>query len=169
MRRCLPLFLLLCFLLSGCWDYKDLNKLSIVTGMAFDKDEHGNLKVLMEIVDRSSSPKKEGLRTRVVESTGRNMDEAAEKLSKGLDFELYFGAMAVVIFSKDAPAEELRKWLLENREVRETVYIIKSDDAGKLLQTEEDGGIASYKLRDILEASKEEKPLQLYLAEGKVK
>jgi spore germination protein KC len=167
MRRCLPLFLILCVLLSGCWDYKDLNKLSIVAGMAFDRDEYGNLKVLAEIIDRSSSPKKEGLRTRVVEATGRDMDEAEKALSKGLDFELYYGAMAVVIFSGDAPAEDLRKWLLNNREVRETVYIINSDDAGELLQTEEDGGIASYKLRDIMEASKDEKPLQLYLAEGK--
>ena len=162
MRRLIPL--LLCFVLSGCWDYKDLDKLSIVTGMAFDRAEAGRIKVTWEIVDRSSSPKKEGLRSRVFEQTGRDIDEAAQKLSKGLDFELYYGALAVVIFGQDTPRAELRQWLLDNREVRETVYVICAEEAGELLLNKEEDILAAYKLRDVLDASKDEKPLELYKA-----
>ncbi|MDR0326402.1 MAG: hypothetical protein LBI19_09945 [Oscillospiraceae bacterium] len=167
MRKYLAALLAFCFLpLSGCWDYKDLNKLSIVTGMAFDSAEDGKVKVTLEIVDRSSSPKKEGLRTRAVEVTGRDADEAVRKAAKGLDFELYFGAMAVAVFGKDTPYGDLRGWLLKNREVRETVYIVFAEEAGAMLHTEEDDGIAAYKLRDILDASKDAKPLELYKAGG---
>jgi spore germination protein KC len=162
MRKIIALLLPLCLLLSGCWDYKDLNKLSIVSGIAFDKAEDGGITVTLEIVDRSSSPRQDGLRTRAVEASGHDADSAVEKLAKGLDFELYFGVAAVAVFGKDTPREELKTWLLKNREVRETMYVIYADKAGEKLQTEEDGGIAAFKLRDILNASKEEKPLELY-------
>jgi spore germination protein KC len=160
------LIVLLCLLLSGCWDYKDLNKLSIVTGMAFDQAKDGKLKVTLEIVDRSSSPKKEGLRTRSVEVTEKNAKEAVQKAARGLDFELYYGALAVVIFGDGVKEGELLDWLHDNREVRETVYIVRAEKAGKKLQTEEDGGIAAYMLRDILDASEDAKPLELYRCRG---
>ncbi|MDR0293185.1 MAG: hypothetical protein LBH95_03420 [Oscillospiraceae bacterium] len=160
------LILWLCVFCSGCWDYKDIDKLSVVTGIGFDRAEGGGIKVTLEIVDRSSSPKKEGLRTRAVSGAGRTAEDAVQKLARGLDFEMYYGAMAVAIFGKDTPREELREWLLNKREVRQTVYVLYEDEAGKLLQTEEDGGIAAYKLRDILDASKREKPLELYRARG---
>jgi spore germination protein KC len=162
MRKFLIFLPVLCFLLSGCWDYKDLNKLSIVSGIAFDRGEGGGIKVTLEIVDRSSSTKKEGLRTRTVAGSAGDVNSAVEKLARGLDFELYYGAVAVAVFGKDVPREELEAWLFRNRELRETVYIIYADKAGEMLQSKEDGGIAAFKLRDILNASKEEKPLELY-------
>jgi len=161
-RKTVLLLLSVCFLLSGCFDYKDLNKLSIITGIAFDKAEEGGVTVTLEIVDRSSSPKKDGLRTRTVAESGRDAEEAVKKLTRGLDFELYYGAMAVVIFGKDVPRKELETWVLSKREVRETAYIIYADDAGAKLHTDEEDGIAAYKLRDILDASKGERPLELY-------
>jgi hypothetical protein len=143
-----------------------LNKLSIVTGMAFEDEEDGEVKISLEIVDRSAGPQQEGLRTRVVEGTGRDAGDAVGKLSKGLDFELYYGAMAVVIFGGDEPCLKALGWLMKNREVRETVYVVFDEKAGELLKTEEEGGIAAYKLRDILDASEDEKPLELYKMEG---
>jgi spore germination protein KC len=161
MRRLLAVILPLCFLLCGCWDYKDLNKLSIVTGMAFGDEG----KILLEIVDRTTGPKKDGLRTRVVEATGRDTQDAIDKLSKGLDFALYYGAMAVVIFDRDEPCPDVLDWLIKNREVRETVYVLFGDSG--LLQTEEEeNGIAAYTLRDIIDASEDEKPLELYKMVG---
>jgi len=162
MRKLFILLLPACLVLSGCWDYKDLNKLSIVSGIAFDNAEDSGITVTLEIVDRSSSPRSDGLRTRTVAMTGRDAESAVKELSKGLDFELYYGAVAVAIFGKDTPRDELKTWLLKKREVRETVYVIYADKAGEKLQTDEDGGIAAYKLRDILNASKEERPLELY-------
>jgi spore germination protein KC len=158
------LLLPLCIIFSGCLDYKDVNKLSIVAGMAFEKED--GIKISIEIVDRSSSQRQEGLRTRVVETSGDNIDCAIKKLSKELDFELYYGAMAVVIFQDEKPCPELIEWLIENREVRETVYVIFNEEAAGLLHSEEDGGIASYKLRDILDSTKDAKPLELYKLEG---
>ncbi|MCL2002789.1 MAG: hypothetical protein FWG72_02155 [Oscillospiraceae bacterium] len=166
MGRLLLVLALSFFLLSGCWDYKDLDKLSIVTGMAFEEGANGGVKVSLEIVDRSPSAEKEGLRTRVVEASGQDTDDAIGTLAKGLDFELYYGAMAVVIFGGNAPRPEIIGWLMNNREVRETVYVLFDDKAGAMLQTEEEDGIAAYKLRDILDASGEEKPLELYKVEG---
>jgi spore germination protein KC len=162
MRKLFALLLTLCLLLSGCWDYKDLNKLSVVSGIAFDNAADGGIKVTLEIVDRSSSPRSDGLRTRAVAESGRDAESAVEKLARGLDFELYYGAIAVAVFARDTPKAELKSWLLRKHEVRETVYVIYADDAGEMLQTEEDGGIAAYKLRDILNASKEARPLELY-------
>ena len=162
MRRLLLLLLPCCLLFAGCWDYKDLNKLSIVSGIAFDNAKDGGITVTMEIVDRSSSPRQDGLRTRTVKASGKNPDQAVYKLSKTLDFELYYGAMAVAVFGKNVPCGELKTWLLQNREVRETVYVIYAEEGWKKLQTEEDGGIAAFKLRDILNASKEKSPVELY-------
>jgi spore germination protein KC len=153
-------------LLAGCLDYKDLNKLSIVAGMAFEGGGDEDVKIAIEIVDRSSAQRQDGLRTRVVHTSGKTVDSAVKKISKGLDFELYYGAMAVIIFKSDEPCPEIFDWLIKNHEVRETVYVIFSHKGGELLESEEDGGIASYKLRDILDASEDEKPLELYKLEG---
>jgi spore germination protein KC len=159
--------LLLCALLSGCFDYKDLDKLCVVTGMAFDKGEDEKIKVALEVVERTTQPREKDLQTLVVEEEGKTISEAVKKLSKGLDFELYYGAMALAVIGEDVARQEVFEWLLENGEVRETVLIIYTDEAGKKLQSEEDGGIAAYKLRDILEASrKENPPLELYKAWG---
>jgi hypothetical protein len=101
-----------------------------------------------------------------VDETGGSVDEAVRKLAKELDFELYYGAMAVAIFGSGEPDMEILSWLIKNHEVRETVYAVFDPKAGELLQTEEDGGIAAYKLRDILDANKDEKPLELYRLEA---
>jgi spore germination protein KC len=166
MRKLVIFVLPALFILSGCWDYKDLNKLSIVAGMGFDDAGGGEIKVTIEIIDRSSAPKKNGLRTRSVEIAEKSIGNAVEKISKGLDFELYYGAMAVAVIGDGAPVKTVETWLRDERDVRETVYIVRAENASELLQTEEDGGIASYTIRDIIDASEDDKPLELYKTGG---
>ena len=40
MRWNLILIIVMCLLLSGCWDQRELSTLTIVTGMAVDKGEN---------------------------------------------------------------------------------------------------------------------------------
>lgn len=162
-KRLLVCLFLICVMMSGCWDYKDLDKLSIVSGIAFDKAEDGQIKVTLEIIDRASQVKKEGLRSRSITVTARSADDAMREIAHQLDFELYFGNMAIALFGEDTPHKSLIEWLHGNREVRETVYLAAAKEAGELLDTK-DGGVSAFALRDLLDASDELKPAELYRA-----
>ena len=44
-------------LTSGCWNYKELNEYSIVTGIAIDKSDNGyKVSVLISNVPKGNSP-----------------------------------------------------------------------------------------------------------------
>ncbi len=144
-------------LLSGCWDYKDLDRLSVVTGMAVDPAGGGRLKVTLEVTFSSGKE----ISNRAVAAEGATTDAAVREAKKQLEYELYYGNMGIVVFGKSLDIEASAEWLKSVQEIRETLYIAASEEpAGELLQSED--GVAAFRLRNILDASETVKPVELY-------
>ncbi len=138
---CLALFLLLCFTVCGCWDYRGLNQLIIVSGIALDKNaESDDYIITCEIMELSGNVKQEGIKAKIVESTGRTIAEAVHNANKRVVYRLYFGHCNTVLVSEeialDGELEKLMDWILRKSDVRETASIVVSvgQSAAQLLK-----------------------------------
>jgi len=90
------------FLMTGCWDYVEINKIDIVVGVAIDKDLETNLYHLTaELVDIGGSGKESKLMPKRVEGTGRTMFEAIRNMIKVSGKRLYWSHAKVVVISQD--------------------------------------------------------------------
>lgn len=117
------------FGLTGCWNYRGLNKLSIVSGMAVDLiPDSSQFKISYEVIDLTEGSKVNGPQTTMVEATGKTLFDAARNGKMRLGEKLYFGNMFIIVISEKIAAEEglarLMDWLLRDAELRETMHLI---------------------------------------------
>ena len=161
MRKCLAIFALFIFLtvsLTGCWDYRGLNDMAMVMGMAIDHDEAtGMFKVSFEIADLANSSKGSGIKSRLIESEGTTIFDAARSAKRKLVNKLYFAHMEIVVIgenmARDFGVMPVVDWFMRDAEVRETTLLLiaKGTDAHTLLHTEGvDHTILSPELKGII-------------------
>ena len=144
---------------SGCWNYRGLNTLDIVAGLAIDKDEERGLYLLtFELLDTKKSGSDEEISTKYVESEGKTIFEAVRSAKKRLINRLYGGNLQTLIISKQIAQTEgmagVIEELLRDGESRETLSIIISEEktAKEILLTEGlDSKIISYEVHDMVE------------------
>lgn len=124
------LFICLCFL-GGCWDYRGLNEMAIVAGMAIDKStENDGYEVTFELVDLTEDVKEKGPQSMLLVAEGKTLFDAARNAKKRILNKLYFGHMETIIISEQIAREEnlsgLMDWFLRGTELRETMCIMVS-------------------------------------------
>ncbi len=133
-KKSLWLMMILAVLLcGGCWNYRGLNEMSIVSGLAFDLDgTSGQYKVSFQIVDLTGNVKIEGINAKMLESEGKTLFDACRNAKKAILGKLYFGhTQLVVISDKLARHQDLRDlidWMLHDAEIRETLKIVISTE-----------------------------------------
>lgn len=154
------LILFIPFLLSGCYDYNQLNDLAIISGIGIDyKDEE--FKVTFEVI----ATKKEGetsgsSSTYYITSTGDTLVDAFAKSANKMDKVPYFEHVEMVIFSKEVAENHLNEcidYLIRTERLRNEFYAsIAEDSAEKLLSasTKEHPIVSSY-LVQLLEFNNE--------------
>lgn len=151
----------ICILLTGCWDYRGLDTLDIVTGVAIDKDaQSGDYLLTLEIVDTKNTT--EEIETLYVESRGETMFNAIRNSKKRLINQLYGGNMQTVVISRQIAETEgvdrVLEQLLRDGETRETLTVVISQEetAGEILLTKGlDSKIISYEIHEmVIEDSK---------------
>jgi spore germination protein KC len=129
------------FLTAGCWNYRELNTMMIVAGIAFDKGDNGKgYHLSYETLDVSgeSGEKQPSIKSLLIESDGETVFDAARNALKRSDKKLYFGACEAVIIS-DAMAREgiagLLDWLARDAEPRNTIdiYIAREKTAKEVI------------------------------------
>ncbi len=152
------LSLALMFVLSGCWNYRSLSEIAITAGMAIDMDpESGEFVVVCEVMDLSGDMKSGGPKTSLIESKGKTVFDALRNAKKRLEKKLYFGNMSLVVVSeelvKKGHVAHMLDWFLRDAELRETVYMVVSQDktAAELLDSKGiNTSIVSFELSNIL-------------------
>lgn len=152
------LVILICTtLFSSCWNYRGLDTLDIVSGMAFDIDEEtGEYLLTFEVVDTKSSDSS-GPPIKYVESYGKTVFDAIRNTKKRLTNSLYGGNMeTIIISSKIAETEGVHSVLEEimrDSETRETLSVIISQEKTAqdiLLSQSFDYEITSYVINEIV-------------------
>ena len=89
-------------LLSGCWDYYEINNLAIVTGLAVDKLSDGTgYNTTVEVVDLRGGGKETKIQSKRIESKGSTIQEAVNNIVKVSAKRLYGSHLVIVIISQD--------------------------------------------------------------------
>lgn len=153
---CIILSLSLLFPLTGCWNYRGLNEITIVAGLAIDKvgEEY---EITFEVMDMQKPTKTEGPSSKLIFSKGASLLDVIRNAKRQLANKLYFGNMQIVIISEKVAREDgissILDFFLRDAEMRETMQLIVSQDetASDLLITQQEpSGAASYDIVKII-------------------
>ena len=129
----LILILFIAVFLTGCTGYKELNNLSIVTAVAFDKtDDKYELSFLIANSPKDGTSAKEGeAKTTVYTGQGKTIAEASKDIEQIVPKQIYLGHINVVIISEDIAKDGFLKiadWLLRNPQTRKKFYLLQAKD-----------------------------------------
>lgn len=127
------LILLLLIPLSGCWDYRGLDELTIVTGVAIDKKPEEDIyQLTYEIVDLIESIKEKGPNRKLIESEGKTIFEAVRNAKRRVSNKLYFGHSELIIICEEIARNEDLNVVLDfftrDSECRETINVVVSQE-----------------------------------------
>lgn len=160
MRRIISFIsiILCCIFLSGCWNYKGLDDIDIVTGLAVDKDQStGIYQITIEIVDTQTSGKEGEISAKYIDAEGKTIFDAIRNSKRRLINKLYGGNMQTLIISKEIAEKEgvsiIIEELLRDGEPRETMSVVISQEetAKEILLTEGlDSNIISYEIHEMV-------------------
>ena len=129
----LLLVITLCFILTGCGNYAELDKLAIVTGVAIDKDgDDYEISYLVANSPKGQTSSKEGeAKTTVYSGTGETIPDAAMIIEQKSPKKIYLGHVNVVIISEEIAKDGFFKvadWLFRNPETRKQFYLLLAKD-----------------------------------------
>ena len=99
----------LIFLLTGCWNYRELNQLAITTGIAVDK-ENDNYKITIMIANSKKSSSSDGSITpsaAVYDGTGQTIYEAFKDTSLSVSKQIYLSHIDVLVLSEEVAKNNL--------------------------------------------------------------
>ncbi len=130
--------ILLIFLVSGCYNYKELNQISIVSSIAIDKadDEY---KVSAQIMNAKEDEESENSQVIVYTENGKTINEALRKMILKAPNNLYGGHLSKLVLSEEVAKEGIINVLdLFQRltEVRNefTITVAKGIDASDVIK-----------------------------------
>ena len=166
------LICIILILLSGCTDYRSLDDLTVVAGMAIDVDENTPdiFQVTFEIVDMTSAGSDQPMQSKLLTTQGRDITEAVYNAHLKLHRNMYFGNAEIVVVSqqlaKNQSLDLIVDPLLRDYEIRDNLYIfVSGEDTAKEI-IEPDGQIVSFFLNENIADTKfsanSTKPRELY-------
>ena len=128
----LLLILLNLTLLCGCWNYQDVEKMLLVSGVAIDKNEQGDLYIItVEVVDFEMAGSQAKQVSKFVESEGETVFDAIRNSIDIIGKKLYWAHANIVIISQDIAKEgiiQIIDFLVRDAEVKEEGYIMVSKE-----------------------------------------
>ncbi|HHU05785.1 MAG TPA: Ger(x)C family spore germination protein [Clostridiales bacterium] len=156
------LILLLLIPLSGCWDYRGLDELTIVTGVAIDKKPEEDIyQLTYEIVDLIEPIKEKGPNRKLIESEGKTIFEAVRNAKRRVSNKLYFGHSELIIICEEIARNEdlnvVLDFFIRDSECRETINVVVSQEktARDIIASEGIGHtVISNEILEILEDDK---------------
>ncbi|KHL92792.1 hypothetical protein QW71_27060 [Paenibacillus sp. IHB B 3415] len=122
----------LLFSISGCWNYTEVDDMSIVAGVAIDKNKaDGKLLLTVEMVDTNGGLDKTQAGFKMVSLSGDTMFEIVRNIISITGKKLFWSHAKVIIFSEEVAREGLIKaidWYSRDTETRSDVYIFVSGE-----------------------------------------
>lgn len=145
MRKYKILFLVLLFpiLLSGCWDYDDIDKRSIVIATGVDKQDN-KIQFSTELARLSAKDSGEGKATisdiHLDVAEGENLEKTREEFESKRPYGTFLGATRVVVFGENYAKEGIEPYLNrinETYDYRKTVLgVICRGNPYEMFQTD---------------------------------
>jgi spore germination protein KC len=118
--------------LLGCWNYKEVDDMSIVAGVALDKDEKsGKLLLTVEMVDTKGGLQQTQAGFKIVSLAGDTIFDIVRNMISMTGKKLFWSHAKVIILSEEIAREGLVKvidWYSRDNETRSDVYIFVSKE-----------------------------------------
>ncbi|WP_410513348.1 Ger(x)C family spore germination protein [Paenibacillus sp. BR2-3] len=126
------LSLLLLLSISGCWNYSEVEEMSIVAGVAIDKNESdGKLLLTVEMVDIKGGLSGGKTRSKLISLSGKTMFDIVRNMITLTGDKLFWSHAKTIIISEEIAREGLVKvidWYSRDTETRSDVYIFISKE-----------------------------------------
>lgn len=125
------IILIILLLLTGCWNYRELNDYAIVTGMAIDYVDNQYEVSLLFSSSKKSEKEQDSIIT-IYSDKGDTIYEAIKKISLSIPKEIYISHLSTVIISEDLARNGLNPvldYLLREPQSHQNFYIIISKDS----------------------------------------
>lgn len=116
--------------LCSCWNYKELDKVAIVSGIAIDKNKDKYL-ITVEIVSQNMTNKAIGSQTTLSESEGYTMLDAIRNLIPKIGKRAYWGHCKVILINESIAEESIIPVLdlfERDAEARSNIHLIISSE-----------------------------------------
>jgi spore germination protein KC len=129
-RSFLLLFLIILntFILTGCWNYREVEKLSVVAGVAIDKGKHHKYQITVETVEISGGQEVKQM-PHLITIEGDTVFDAVRNEISLTGKKLYWSHTKVVIISKEIAREGILRvidWFNRDSETRADVLLLVS-------------------------------------------
>lgn len=118
-------------LLSGCWSYKEIEQLAIVSGVSIDIAEEDKVLVTTEIVSVTESQQGTVLEPVYMQSFGNTFFDAVRHMIALQGKKLYWGHAKIIIISEAIAKKDISKvldFLNRDAEIREDMWVILSKE-----------------------------------------
>ncbi|AIQ56041.1 hypothetical protein PBOR_02995 [Paenibacillus borealis] len=134
MRRILAVLVSVLLLgsISGCWNYAEVDDMSIVAGVAIDKNKaDGKLLLTVEMVDTNGGLDKTQAGFKMISLSGDTMFEIVRNIISMTGKKLFWSHAKAIVFSEEIAREGLIKaidWYSRDTETRSDVFIFVSKE-----------------------------------------
>ena len=129
MKKCL-LLLISILLLTGCYDYKELKDIDVITGVGIDYED-GEYVVTLEILRATTSGDKPEMNTVLIKSEDEVFSNAFESNYTKISKLPYFSHLQLIVVSEEVAKEkglqEIMDFLLRTSRIGNTFYTAVSN------------------------------------------
>ncbi len=118
--------------LSGCWNYTEIDDMSIVAGVAIDKNEkENNLQLTVEMVDTQGETQQSQASFKMISLTGNTMFDIVRNMISLVGKKLFWSHAKVIILGEEVARDGLIKvidWYSRDTETRADVFLFVSSE-----------------------------------------
>lgn len=150
-----------CLLLTGCWNYREIDSLYIAAGLAIDKvPETDQYDITVEFINIKENRVEKSFESTLLETKGDSIFDAVTKMVRISAKRPYWSHATNIIISEEVAREGIMPfldWIARNEESRlsTNIYISKVKSAKEILQMESfSTDIRSYELEIMVNESK---------------
>lgn len=137
--------ILMCFFIGGCYDYQELNDLSLVSGIGIDYNNEEYI-VSFEIIESIKEGSSTTIKPKVVKGQDKELAEAFNKAMKNSNKKVYMEHVKVLIYS-----EELAKngiidsldYIIRNTQINTNYKMVITKDIDEIFNVELENDVVS--------------------------
>ena len=132
------IILVLCLLLTGCYNYKELNKIAIVSSISIDKKDNNYL-VGAQVLNVKPKDDNNSSNVIVYEEEGKTIEEALRNITKKSNKKLYGGHLSKLVISEEVAKDgiiDIVDLFQRLPEIKDefTITIVKGIEANKVIK-----------------------------------
>lgn len=146
----LTLSIILTISLTGCWDYRDINKKNILLAVGLDYTD-GNYRFVVETAQIRVLGQKERIEqkehTKLEYGEGIHYAEARRELEHRDSFPIFLGTVRAVIFDEEAAKEGIETYISRMKKIpgyrKTTLIVVSKEKTDKVLSVEPNNDITA--------------------------